>query len=173
MIRANQTFAYGFFADEGAATKAVDALLDAGFASEHIGALMLEGAEVKELPIKHKTAVGKGLAIGTLLGAALGAIALPGMGLVAFGGAFAHLAGAAAGGAAGSLAGVVGGMGVWKDELDIPRSAFERGQVLVGTLVPEANAERAYAVLERAGATSVSVSEHEQAKQALRHEPRA
>lgn len=168
MLEANQSFAYGFFKDEESAATAVQGLLDADFDSEHIGALMLDGSHVTELPIKHKTAIGKGVVIGTLLGAAVGA-ALPGLGLglMAFGSGFAHLAGAAAGGATGTLAGVVGGLGIWKDEVDVPRHAFENGAVLVGVLVPPQHAERAHHVLAQSGATSTALSTRNQAKREL------
>lgn len=168
MLKANQSFAYGYFKDEQSAVSAVEELIDAGFDSEHIGALMLDGAEVTELKIKHKTAMAKGMAIGTLLGAALGAIALPGLGLVAFGGAFAHLAGAAAGGAAGTLAGGLGGMGIWTDEVEVPRQALQHGDVLVGALVPHDQAERAHGVLLRAGASSTGLATRREAERELR-----
>lgn len=165
MLRANQSFAYGFFSDEHAAAAAVQKLLNADFDSEHVGVLMLDGHKgVTEVPVKHKTAVGTGIAVGGLLGATAAAIALPGLGLIAFGGAFAHLAAAAAGGAAGSLLGSLGGLGMWSDEPSIPRQAFERGDVLVGVLVPEDQAERANTALTEAGATQTALSTRAEAE---------
>lgn len=164
MLRSNQSFAYGVFSDEHAAAAAVQQLLNTGFASEHVGVLMLDSAGVTEVPVKHKTAIGTGIAVGGLLGATVAAITLPGLGLIAFGGAFAHLAAAAAGGAAGTLVGSVGGMGVWSDEVNIPRVAFERGDVLVGVLVPGDQAERANNVLVQAGASQTALSTRAEAE---------
>ncbi|MET0387865.1 MAG: hypothetical protein ABW321_17970, partial [Polyangiales bacterium] len=122
MLKAEQTFAYAFFSDERSAAAAVQQLIDAGFETEHVGALVLNDSGVAELPLHHKTGMVPGAAIGTLLGAAIGAIALPAVGLLAFGGAFASFgAAAAAGGLTGTIAGTLGGLGLWKDEVDFPR----------------------------------------------------
>jgi len=173
MLRANQSFAYGFFSDENAAAAAVQKLLNSGFDSEHVGVLMLDGTGVSEVRVKHKTAIGTGIAVGTLLGATVAAVTIPGLGLLAFGGAFAHLAAAAAGGAAGTLVGAVGGMGVWKDEVDIPHQALERGDVLVGVLVPPENSERADQALKDAGASTTAVSTRAEAEADLIKQRRA
>jgi hypothetical protein len=173
MLRANQSFAYGFFSDEHAAAGAVQQLLSADFDSEHIGVLMLDGNKgVTDVRVNHKTAVGTGIAVGGLLGATVAAIAVPGLGLLAFGGAFAHLAAAAAGGAAGSLLGSLGGLGVWSDEVNIPKQAFERGDVLVGVLVPEDQADRARSVLTQAGATQTALSTRAEAEADLMKQKR-
>lgn len=174
MLRSNQSFAYGFFSDEQVAAGAVQALLNADFDSEHIGVLMLDAKKgVTEVPVRHKTAVGTGIAVGGLLGATAAAVALPGLGLIAFGGAFAHLAAAAAGGAAGSLLGSLGGLGLWSDEPNIPHQAFERGDVLVGVLVPEDQAERAQKTLSEAGATQVAQATRAEAEADLKSQKRA
>jgi hypothetical protein len=173
MLRANQSFAYGFFHDETTAAAAVQKLLNSGFDSEHVGVLMLDGSGVAEVPVKHKTGIGTGMAVGTLLGAAVAAATIPGLGLIAFGGAFAHLAAAAAGGAAGSLVGAVGGMGMWKDEVDIPHQALERGDVLVGVLIPPDGAERADQALKEAGAATTTVSTRGEAEVDLIQQRRA
>lgn len=174
MLRANQAFAYGFFHDETTAANAVQKLLNSGFDSEHVGVLMLDGSRgVSEVQVKHKTAIGTGMAVGTLLGAAVAAATVPGLGLLAFGGVFAHFAAAAAGGAAGTLVGAVGGMGMWKDEVDIPHQALERGDVLVGVLVPPDHAERADAALKEAGAVTTALSTRAEAEADLISQRRA
>lgn len=173
MLRANQSFAYGFFSDEHIAAAAVQKLLNSGFDSEHVGVLMLDTHGTSEVRVKHKTAIGIGIAVGGILGATVAAIALPGLGLLAFGGAFAPLAAAAAGGAAGTLVGSVGGMGVWSDEVDIPREAFERGDVLVGVLVPKEHSERATSLLTEAGAAQTAVSTRAEAEADLIKQRRA
>ena len=47
---------------------------------------MLDSSGVSEVPVKHKTAIGTGMAVGTLLGATVAAATIPGLGLIAFGG---------------------------------------------------------------------------------------
>jgi len=167
MLRTNQPFAYGFFQSAPSAVAAVQTLLNAGFSSEHVGVLMLDGSGVIEVRVKHTTGVGVGIAVGMLLGAILAALIGPSLGLLAFSGASSHLAAAAVGGAAGALLGAVGGMGLWSDVIKIPRQALERGDVLVGVLVPEDQVARANGALEGAGAASTSLSTRGEAETAL------
>jgi hypothetical protein len=162
-----ETFTYAMFRDKDAAEKAVQSLIDAEFATERIGAMMLDDSKVAELPMRHKTGIGPGTALGALLGTAVG-LALPGLGLVAAGPAWGALGTAAWGGATGALAGIVGGMGLWKDEYEFPRAAFERGGVLVGAVVTPERADAAKAALSDAGATEVKVASRREAEAELR-----
>jgi hypothetical protein len=155
------------FKDKAAAERAVQGLIDAEFATERIGALMLNDEGVAELPMRHKTGIGPGTALGALLGTAIG-LALPGIGLIAAGPAWGALGTAAWGGATGALAGIVGGMGLWKDEFDFPREAFERGGVLVGVIVGEGRAEAAKDALSAAGASEVKIATRQRAESELR-----
>lgn len=173
MLEADQSFAYAFFKDEPSAAKAVQNLINAGFDTEHVGVLMRGEKDAKELTLKHKTAIGPGLAIGGILGAAIGAAALPAAGLVAFGGAFAGLSGAAMGGATGTLMGTLGGLGFWKDEVAFPKEAFERGDVMVGTLTSTERADNARAQLSAAGARETKLSTHGEAERDLMDGPRS
>lgn len=164
MLAGEQAFAYAFFTDEAAAAKAVQALIDKGFATEHVGALMIgPTGRVQDVPLAHKTPVGSGAVIGAVLGAAVGAVALPAVGLMAFG-AFGA---AAAGGLTGTIAGSLGGLGLWKDEVDFPKATFERGDVLIGTLTPSERGEEARTVLAAAGGQSSTVSTHAKAARDL------
>lgn len=169
MLTGEQSFAYAFFSDEASAAKAVQSLIDTGYATDHVGALMLGKSGVEDLPLNHKTAVGPGAAIGAVLGAAIGAVALPAVGLVAFG-----ALSAAAGGLTGTIAGSLGGLGLWKDEVDFPKAAFQRGDVLVGTLTAPERAEEARTVLSRAGGHDPTLSTHAEAERDLAaHAPSA
>jgi hypothetical protein len=158
MLAGEQSFAYALFRDEPSAAGAVRGLIQAQFATERIGALMLDESGVREVPMRHKTGMVQGVAIGTLLGATAGAFLLPGLGLIAIGGVFGAVEAATIGGATGTLAGAMGGMGFWKDEFDFPASAFERGGVLVGVLTSSERAPDAKAVLLAAGAQDAKVS---------------
>jgi len=164
MLVDDQTFAYAFFRDETAAADAVHKLVESGFETEHIGALMLGEAGVEALPVRHKTGIVPGALIGAALGAAIGAVALPAAGLVAIGSVFGA---AASGGVAGTLAGSLGGLGLWKDEVDFPRSAFERGDVLVGALTSQERSEQARAALRAAGAAETKLATRRTAQQEL------
>ena len=177
MLSGNQSFAYAFFEDEATAAAAVRSLLSADFASEHIGALMLDESGVSELPMKHKTGIAPGTILGALLGTAVG-LTLPGLGLVALGGAFTLAEAAAAGGVTGAFAGILGGMGIWRDEYDFPSDAFARGGVLVGVLTSAGRAPAATEALRRAGAGETSVATRDDAEHALlergyHHTPRS
>jgi hypothetical protein len=165
MLKTDQSFVYAFFHDEKSAAAAVQRLIDSGFATEHIGALIATASGgVQELPLEHKTGIAPGAAIGAALGAAIGAIALPALGLVALG---SGLAGAAAGGLTGTIAGTLGGLGLWKDEVEFPSAAFKRGDVLVGTLAAPERAEQASEALRAAGGERPTVSTQRKAAQEL------
>jgi hypothetical protein len=158
MLNADQWFAHAFYRDAERADAAVRALLDAHFASDAIGVLMVHGEEVEELPMRHKTFVPHGVALGALLGAAAGAVTMSGIGLLAAGPLLLALQGAAAGTAIGSLGGALGGLGFWRDEVDFPSHAFHNGAVLVGVVANVERLEEAQRVLESAGADATYVS---------------
>jgi hypothetical protein len=153
-------FVHAFYRDESSATTAVGQLLEAGFTTGDIGALLGQGPDAKELPLEHKT----GLATGALLGGVLGAVGggtvalTGGFALLALGPLFALFQGALAGGAAGSLAGTLGGLAFWKDEIDFPKRAFESGGVLLGVTTNDARVDLAREVLRHAGAETSYVS---------------
>jgi hypothetical protein len=167
LVKAMSKFVHAFYRDESSATAAVGQLLEAGFTTNDIGALMGQGpdAEALSLPMKHKT----GSATGALLGGVLGAVGggtlalTGGFALLALGPLFALLQGALAGGAAGTLAGTLGGLGFWKDEIDFPQHAFEAGAVLLGVTANDARVDLAREVLRSAGAKASHVSANREA----------
>jgi hypothetical protein len=173
MLDTHQWFAHAFFKDAEHANAAVRALLDAHFHSEHIGVLMVRGPEVEELPMRHKTFVPQGAAVGALFGAAAGALTLSGIGVLAVGPLFAALQGAAAGSAMGTLAGTLGGLGFWRDEVDFPSDAFQTGAVLVGVVTNLGRTNDARRVLASVGAERTYLSTKAEAADAVREQAQA
>jgi hypothetical protein len=158
MVDGTQWFAHAFFKDAEHAGNATDDLLEAHFPTESIGVLMVRGDEVEELPMRHKTFVPHGVALGALVGAAAGAVTMSGIGILAAGPLLVALQGAAAGTAIGSLGGALGGLGFWRDEVNFPTDAFESGAVLVGVVTNIERVDDARRVLELAGATETYVA---------------
>lgn len=163
----DQQFAYAYFSDREAARAAVQNLIERGFDSEHIGVVIRDESANQSGGVEHKTGVSAGAAVGGLLGLAAGAAALPAAGVLAVGGAFATLGGAATGGAAGTLMGVLGGLGVWKEDAELPNEAFEAGGVLVGALAGEERTGLANEALTAAGARETKVAPQIETKQDL------
>lgn len=163
----DQRFAYAYFRDREAAQAAVQNLIERGFDSEHIGVVMRDESKEQSGGVEHKTGISTGAAVGGLLGLAAGAAALPAAGVIAVGGAFATLGGAATGGAAGTLMGVLGGLGVWKEDAELPNEAFEKGGVLVGALTGEERTGLANEALSAAGARETKVAPHIESKRDL------
>jgi hypothetical protein len=160
-------FAYAYFRDREAAQAAVHNLIERGFDTEHIGVVMRDESTNQAGGVEHKTGVAAGAAVGGLLGLAAGAAALPAAGVIAVGGAFATLGGAATGGAAGTLVGVLGGLGVWKEDAELPNEAFEAGGVLVGALVGQERTQLANEALTAAGAHETKVAPQIETRQDL------
>ena len=99
-----------------------------------------------------RTGAGVGAAAGGAAGvlAGLGLLAIPGIGpVVAAGWAASTLAGLVAGGAAGSAVGALVELGVNKDDADVVAESIRRGSALVVARVPDADAARYQAVLDR------------------------
>ncbi len=99
-----------------------------------------------------RTGAGVGAAAGGTAGvlAGLGLFAIPGIGpVVAAGWAASTVAGLVAGGAAGGAVGALVESGVSKDDADVVAEAIRRGAALVVARVPEADAARYQAVLDR------------------------
>jgi len=95
---------------------------------------------------------GVGAAVGGTAGllAGLGLMAIPGVGpVVAAGWLVSTLAGAAAGGAAGSVVGALTQAGVSKEDADIYAEGLRRGGAVVSARVPDADALRLQAIMDR------------------------
>jgi hypothetical protein len=175
MLDADIWFAHAIFRDTEHASKAVRQLIETHFSSDDVGVLMVRGDDVEELPMKHKTFVPHGVALGALFGAAAGAATMSGIGLLAAGPLLLALQGAAAGTAIGSVGGALGGLGFWRDEVDFPADAFEQGAVLVGVVTNKERLDEAQRVLRAAGAEQTYVATKAEAGQRaleLSHRPR-
>ena len=95
---------------------------------------------------------GVGAAVGGTAGllAGLGLMAIPGVGpVVAAGWLVSTLAGAAAGGVAGSVLGALTQAGVSKEDADIYAEGPRRGGAVVSARVPDADASRLQAIMDR------------------------
>jgi len=161
------------FNDRDHANAAVQALLDEHFHADDIGILMARGSGVEELALNHKTFVPHGAVLGALVGAAAGALTLSGIGVVAAGPLLVALQGAAAGTAVGTLTGTLGGLGFWRDEVDFPSDAFEKGAVLVGVVTNPERTDAARGILAAHGAAATFVSTKAQATEEMQNRTQA
>jgi hypothetical protein len=131
------------YKDRDTARLAIDRLLEAGFSRDDISALTADPSlPGRQFGVDTRSKAPEGAAVGAatggVLGAAaatlvaIGAIAIPGLGLVAAGPVMAALAGAGAGGAAGGIIGAIAGMGVPEHEARMFADEIKAGGVLVG-----------------------------------------
>lgn len=146
------------FTDPAAATRAIDALAAAGFGRDRVSLAVRDTDTAQELRRHTGTAAGEGAAAGAVSGgvaggalgllAALGAVAIPGIGAaVAAGWLATAVVGAGVGAAAGGLVGSLIGLGV--PEADATRfdAAFRRGGILLA-VESGGRADEAAAILE-------------------------
>jgi hypothetical protein len=149
------------------ASRAVDALIAAGFAPERISMLVAEDARGQHFRVQQGNKAAEGAVGGGVLGgtlgalvaalAAIGIIATPGVGLVAAGPLLAALAGAGTGGVAGGLVGGLVGLGVPEHAAKVMEEQVSRGGILIAVDVPSTEERKlAEQVLEQTGATSTS-----------------
>lgn len=157
------------FANHVAAEGAAQTLVRAGFCREDISVLMSETTRGRELGIVSGSKVGEGAAAGAATGgtvgaivagiAAVGALAIPGMGLIAAGPIVAALAGAGAGGLAGGAVGAMIGAGIPEHEAKFFGPEIERGGILVGVHVDDDHeVHSAKSVLRSAGGASLKAA---------------
>jgi hypothetical protein len=159
---------FGLFHDEASLRGAVDALCNAGFAPEHISALLPDRASTKAFAHEKHTKAPEGATAGAAVGAVgggavgllagLGAIAIPGLGaLLAAGPIVAALAGAGAGGAVGGLTGALVGMGIPEYEAKRYESFIHDGGALLSVHCDDKDkADRARKLLDGFGGTDIS-----------------
>lgn len=148
-----ERFVHALFPSQEAAAKAVDALVNANFSPDEVGALVANPQhQVHELVTQRKMPVRAGALVGVVVGAAGGALTLAGLGWVSLTSPAQALQAAAAGGAVGLFAGALAGLGYWKHVIDIPKDAFRDGTVLVGVATHAGRIEQARSVLRAAGA---------------------
>ena len=137
----------GMFRDRDSAERAYQAMSGRGYARDDINVMMSEDtrkryfaddARPSELGTKAAEGAGVGAAVGGTLGAvvgvaaAVGAIALPGIGLIALGPVAAGLAGAGAGGVTGGLLGALVGSGIPEERAKLYESGIKQGGILMG-----------------------------------------
>jgi len=137
----------GIFRDRDSAERAYQAMSGRGYNRDDINVMMsdetrrryfADDSPKSELGTKAAEGAGVGAAVGGTLGAvvgvaaAVGAIALPGIGLIALGPVAAGLAGAGAGGVTGGLVGALVGSGIPEDRAKLYESGLKQGGILIG-----------------------------------------
>jgi hypothetical protein len=156
----------GTFHDQKKAAKAVEALVDASIPIEDVSVVVRDSSGEHDVPLEEKTRAGKGAVIGGAIGAALGAVgatlvvtgavAAPGIGLLAAGPVLAIIRGLVAGLALGEPIGLLAGLDFWKERADLHAEDLKNGAALIA-VHSDALHEKAKAILERAGADRVTV----------------
>jgi hypothetical protein len=137
------------FDDATSAARAIDKVMALGVSRDAISVLMSEETRSRDFGIEAKTKAPEGAAIGAVTGgvlgavvaglAAVGSLAVSGVGLVAAGPLVAALAGLGAGGAAGGVIGALVGLGIPEHEAELMASDIERGEILVGVEAADVN----------------------------------
>lgn len=139
----------GMFRDRDSAESAYRSLSDRGYTKDDINLMMSEDTRKKyfddddrkgdtELGSKALEGAGVGAGIGGTIGAilagvaAVGTLAIPGVGLIAAGPIAAALAGAGAGGAAGGLIGALVGAGIPEDRAKLYERGVREGGIVMG-----------------------------------------
>ncbi|MDM7913965.1 MAG: general stress protein [Candidatus Eisenbacteria bacterium] len=153
------------FKSRAAASEAVEDLVDAGFSRDDISVLMSDETRGREFAVETGTKAAEGATTGGITGgilgaiaaglAAVGAVVIPGVGLVAAGPLVAALAGAGAGGAVGGLIGALIGAGLPEHEAKFLSEEVKKGGILIGVYAHDDRKEVAERALERAGGMSI------------------
>lgn len=166
----NRSTVAASFEDRAEAERAINALKDAGFGADQIGIALRDRSEQGALMADTGTKAPEGVASGAVGGALLGglagwlvgigALAIPGIGPVVAGGAFATafglaggtaVAGAGIGAAAGGLVGGLVGLGVPEEEARYFEPGFRAGRTLVTVNAGAGRATEAADVLRSHG----------------------
>lgn len=153
------------YKDPASAAVAIARLEDMGLSTDDISVLMAETTRGREFTVDAETkapegAVAGGVAGGVLGGiaaalVAVGAIAAPGIGLVAAGPILATLAGVGAGGAVGGVAGSLAGMGLPEHEVNLMSEQISEGAVLVGAHVHDDRRDKVVQIFEDTGGKDI------------------
>jgi len=153
------------FPSRATAERAIDELGSAGFTQDDISMLMSDTTRGREFGVKEATKVPEGAATGATVGgvigavvaslAAVGTLAIPGLGLVAAGPVLAGLAGLGAGAAAGGLTGALVGVGIPEHEAKFYDDKIRKGGILLGVYAHDDRKKDAKHILEAAGAERV------------------
>lgn len=164
------TAAFGIYATNSAAERAVDQFVAAGFSNQDVSVLMADRKGSKDFaaekntkaPEGATTGAGVGGAVGGTLGllAGIGALAIPGVGpLIAAGPIMGALAGLGVGGAVGGLVGALVGLGIPEYEAKRYEGRVKDGGVLLSVHCDSSNeVSRAKDILKATGAEDISSS---------------
>jgi hypothetical protein len=164
------TSVFGLYPNYAALETGVSALQDAQFRNTDISVLFPENVGTKDLghkkttkaPEGAATGAGTGLVVGGTLGwlVGIGALAIPGLGpFIAAGPIVAALAGAGAAGAAGGITGALIGFGIPEYEAKRYQGRVKDGGILISVHADDSKwADRAKTILERTGATDISMT---------------
>jgi len=153
------------FRDSDKARDAIEALKNAGFASQDIGVLMRDKGETKDFAAETGSHAGEGAATGAIGGGILGGLAgwlvgigalvIPGVGPFVAAGAFGTaLAGAGVGAGVGLIAGALVGMGIPEEEADWYEGEVKSGNTLVSVIASD-RYDEARGLLRKYGAYDV------------------
>ncbi|HEY2156961.1 MAG TPA: general stress protein [Isosphaeraceae bacterium] len=157
------TTVVGLFDSRDAADRAIEALKAAGFRAEDLSVVARETSLTADVAsdVKAEDGALEAVAGGSLLGgvagllAGLGAMAIPGMGLILAAGPIATtLAGAAVGAAAGGMIEAMIAQGIPPERADFYTEALERGAILVTVRTTEDRADAARRILAENGGSS-------------------
>ncbi len=153
------------FKNSQSAGMAADRLVAAGVSEPQISVLADNGA-VPHIGIAAKSMGPEGVATGATVGGALGAIAagaaavgsiaIPGVGILV-GPLVAAVAGAGAGAAAGGAVGGLVGLGIPKHEAESYHKAIKEGGILIGVEVEDDEQRTVKDILKDAGGEGISV----------------
>ena len=137
----------GMFRDRNSAESAYRSLSDRGYNKDDVDVMMsdetrkkhfTDGDKDTDLGNKALEGAGVGAGIGGTLGAivagiaAVGTLAIPGVGLIAAGPIAAALAGLGAGGAAGGIVGALVGAGIPEDRAKLYDKGIREGGIVMG-----------------------------------------
>lgn len=144
--------------DYDTAEDVVEELEEAGFSSDHISLVGRKHDEASD-----SDGAATGATLGGVVGAgagilaAIGVIAIPGIGpLVAAGVLATTLAGAAAGAVAGGLVGALADYGMSEEEAHVYAESVRRGGTLVSVRVDESRSQEVEAIMKRRGPVDIS-----------------
>jgi hypothetical protein len=162
------TSVYGIYSTVGQAERAVDLLVQAGFASANISVLLPDSDSSREFAHQKETKAPEGATTGGVAGgiiggalgvlAGIGTLAIPGLGpFIAAGPIMAGLAGLGAGGAVGGIIGALVGMGIPEYEAKRYEGRLKEGGVLMSVHCDTSEQiTRAKDLLKGSGAEDIS-----------------
>jgi len=178
------TAVFGIYRDRMHAEQGVDALINAGFRSEDISALLPDNVGTKDFahekstkaPEGAATGAGAGAVVGGTLGllAGIGALAIPGLGpFIAAGPIMGALGGIGTGGVVGGLIGALVGMGIPEYEAKRYEGLVKEGGILLSVHCDNSDwVKRGKEVLDRTGAQDISSSGEASADYAKSDKPK-